>query len=278
MVAVLIALAASATWGVSDFFGGFFSRRWPALSVLLVVEAAGLLAAATIVVLSGDAFPDTRHALMAVAAGLAGGTGLALFYTGLAIGTMSIVAPISATGAVVPVVVGLATGDELTALIGAGLAFALVGVVLAGREDEDGGGATRGVVLLALGSALGFGTFFTCIDVAADASTGWALLLGRLPPIPIVALLVRRQGLAMPSGTDLKRLLAVAQLDCIATALYALAITRGALSIVAVVGSLYPVTTVLLARVLVGERLRAVQATGVVLAFAGVALVSLGSA
>lgn len=283
MLAVLVALAASAAWGVSDFFGGLFSRRIPMMSVLLVIEAAGLLTAVTIVVAVGDPLPDTRHVLLAFAAGLAGVTGLALFYSALAVGTMSVVAPISATGAVVPVVVGLATGDPVSVALGLGLALVLCGVALAGRERDDPGqarapGAGRRAVLLALGGALGLGTFFVIYDVAADASVAWAILLSRLPAIPVIALIVRARGLAVPRGADLRRLSGVAQLDCLATALYAVAITRGALSVVAVVGSMYPVVTVLLARSMLGERLRTVQAVGVVTALLGVALVATGSA
>jgi drug/metabolite transporter (DMT)-like permease len=281
VVAVLLSLIASAAWGTADFCGGFFSRRWPPMSVLLVIEAGGLITATTIVVLAGDPFPDARHALTGVAAGVAGVTGLALFYRALSIGTMSIIAPISATGAAVPVAVGVATGDDLTALIVAGLVLAFLGVVLAGREAAPGTPAaagTRLVVGLSLASALGFGLFFTFYDVAADASSAWAILLSRLPAVPVVALVVRRRGLSVPRGTDLRRLVVVAQLDCAATSLYAVAITRGALSVVAVVGSLYPVMTVLLARVVLRERVRRVQAVGVVVAFVGVALVSLGSA
>lgn len=280
---MLVALAASAAWGVSDFCGGLFSRRVPMMSVLLIIEAAGLVTAVTIVALVGDPLPDTRHVLLAFGAGLAGVTGLGLFYSALAVGTMSIVAPISATGAVVPVVVGIATGDAVSVAIGLGLVLVLGGVALAGREADDPGharatGSGRRAVALALAGALGFGTFFVIYDVAADASVAWAILLSRLPAVPVIALIVRARGLAVPRGADLRRLAGVAQLDCLATALYAVAITRGALSVVAVVGSMYPVATVLLARTVLGERLRTVQAVGVFTALLGVALVSAGSA
>ncbi|MCW3038691.1 MAG: family transporter [Solirubrobacterales bacterium] len=285
VLAVLLSLTASVAWGLADFCGGLFSRRWPAMSVLLIVEAGGLIAAGTIVLAARDPFPDLEHTLYAVLAGLAGVSALALFYTALSIGTMSIVAPLSATGATVPVVVGVAGGDRLTALIVVGLVLAMAGVMLAGREAEADGAAsaadrahTRRVILLSLGAALGFGTFFVFYDTAADASLGWAILLSRVPAIPVVALIVWRRGLPVPRGTDLLRLIGVAQLDCVATSLYAVAITRGALSVVAVVGSLYPVATVVLARVVLRERLRRVQAAGVVIALLGVALISLGSA
>ncbi|MCW2957991.1 MAG: family transporter [Solirubrobacterales bacterium] len=276
-----LSLIASAAWGLSDFFGGLFSRRLPMPSVLFVIEVGGLLTAGTVLLVSGDAFPDLRHTLTALAAGLAGITGLALFYTALSVGTMSIVAPLSATGAIVPVAVGVATGDRLTALIVAGLSLTLVGIALAGREADDPARDRRDdrkAIALSLAAALCFGTFFVAYDTAADASLGWAIVLARLPAIPLVGLVVWRRRLQLPRGRDLIRLLGAAQLDCIATSLYAVAITRGALSIVAVVGSLYPVTTVLLARLVLGERLQRIQAVGVTAALVGVALISLGSA
>jgi drug/metabolite transporter (DMT)-like permease len=281
VLAVVLSLVASAAWGFSDFFGGLFSRRLPMPSVLLVIEVGGLLTAGTVLLVSGDAFPDTRHALTALVAGLVGITGLAVFFTALSVGTMSIVAPLSATGAIVPVAVGVATGDRLTAVIVTGLVLTLLGIVLAGREaddpDRDRAG-DRKAIALSLVAALCFGTFFVAYDSAADGSLAWAIVLARLPAIPLVGLVVWRRRLELPRGQDLVRLVGAAQLDCIATSLYAVAITRGALSVVAVVGSLYPVTTVLLARFVLGERLQRVQAAGVTAALFGVALISLGSA
>lgn len=281
MVAVLLSLVASAAWGFSDFFGGFFSRRMPMPSVLFVIEVGGLLTAGTILIVSGDAFPDGQHALIALVAGLLGITGLGIFFHALTLGTMSIVAPISATGAIVPVAVGVATGDRLTAIIVAGLVLTLVGIALAGREAEDPERRAvddRKAIGLAIVAALCFGTFFVAYDSAADASVPWAIILARLPAIPLVGLIVWRRRMPLPRGQDLLRLMGAAQLDCMATSLYAAAVTQGALSVVAVIGSLYPVTTVLLARFVLGERLQRMQAAGVTVALVGVALVSLGSA
>ena len=190
---------------------------------------------------------------------------------------MSIVAPISATGAVLPVIVGVATGDDITALLGVGLALTLVGVVLASRE-EDAGHASRQSIVLALAAALGFGTFFVVYDAAADQSVLWAVLVARLVAVPLVGGLVLAQRERLPRGRDLAVLCGAGCLDLAATGLYALANREGALSVVAVVGSLYPVATVLLAQAVLNERVRPAQAAGVVLAFAGVATVSLASA
>ncbi len=250
-------------------------------SVLLVVEVSGLLTAGTILLIAGDQFPDGRHTAIALVAGTFGVLGLGLFYVALSIGSMSIVAPLSATGAIVPVAVGVATGDRLTALIVTGLVLTLMGIALAGREAEESGRDTaddRKAILLALAAALCFGTFFVAYDAAADASVPWAIMLARLPAIPLVGAIVWHRRLALPRGKDLVRLAGAGQLDCTATALYAVAVTKGALSIVAVVGSLYPVATVILARIVLGERLQRIQAIGVTAALLGVALVSVGSA
>jgi drug/metabolite transporter (DMT)-like permease len=211
-----------------------------------------------------------------VLAGAAGISALGAFYRALAIGTMSIVAPISATGAVLPVVVGVATGDKVTALLGAGMALTLVGVVLASRE-EDAGRASRQSIALALAAALGFGTFFVVYDAAADGSVLWAVLIARLVAVPFVGGLVLARRQRLPVRRDLAVLCVAGTLDLAATGLYALANREGALSVVSVVGSLYPVATVLLAQAVLSERVRASQGAGVLLAFAGVALVSLAS-
>lgn len=280
MLAVALSLAAAACWGVADFGGGLFSRRHAVPAVLLVIETGGLISAVVLVAAFAHGLPDGKTVGLSLLAGTAGMAGLGLFYRALAIGEMSVIAPISSTGAVVPVVFGLLTGDTLTTVIATGLAIAFVGVVLAGQESTHGEGAGKRVAGLphALGAAAGFGAFFVLYKGATDHSTVWPVLLIRLPAVPIVGALVYQRGLALPRGRDLHRLLALGQVDAVSGGFYAMAVTRGALSVVAVVGSLYPVITVLLARVVLGERLRRVQLVGVVAAFTGVALVSAGSA
>lgn len=280
MLAVALSLAAAACWGVADFGGGLFSRRFAVPGVLLIIEAGGLVSALTIVALFAHSWPDGKTVLFGLLAGTSGMLGLALFYRGLAIGEMSVIAPISSTGAAVPVVFGLLTGDTLTTVIATGLAVAFAGIVLSGQEAAEGSARRTSIEGLphALGAALGFGAFFVLYKSATDHSTVWPVLLIRLPAVPAMGALVYRQKIALPSGTDLRRLFALGQVDAVSGGFYAMAVTRGALSVVAVVGSLYPVITVLLARVILRERLRRVQLIGVVAAFTGVALISAGSA
>jgi drug/metabolite transporter (DMT)-like permease len=280
LLAIALALAASACWGTADFVGGIFSRRMSALVVLLTIEVSGLVVVALIVAATAEPLPAGRDLVLAALAGTAGITALGTFYRALAVGTMSIVAPISATGAILPVIVGVATGDDVTVLLGLGLALTLAGVVLASREEGEGGTshASRQGIVLALAAAVGFGAFFVLFDSATDDSLLWPVLVSRLVAVPLVGGLVLVRRPSLPRGRDLAVLCAAGLLDLCAMGLIALANREGALSVVSVIASLYPVMTVLLAQAVLSERIRASQAAGVVLAFAGVATVSLASA
>jgi drug/metabolite transporter (DMT)-like permease len=279
MVAIALALAASCCWGIADFTGGLKSRHLPVPLVLLVVEGTGALAVALVIAVTQEPLPGTRAVVFSLLAGIAGITALGGFYRALAIGTMSIVAPISATGVALPVIVGVATGDRLSTVVSAGLVMTVAGVILASREQhEDAGRAATGrlSIGLALLAAVGFGTYFTLADVAADGSVLWLLLLSRIVVLPAMAAAVLVARPPMPRRGDLVTLAGAGLLDVSATGLYGVATTKGALSIVSVVGALYPVATVLLARMVLSERLRPIQAAGVAAAFAGVALIVAG--
>jgi len=261
---------------VADFVAGLASRRVSALLVLLGQQAVGAVIAAAAVVVLGEALPAGDGVVLSLLAGVAGAAALGCFYRALAVGTMSVVAPISASGAALPVVVGLATGDDPGALGVAGLLITLVGVVLASRETGEGD-ASRQSIGLALLAAVGFGTFFLLSDGAAEASVPWFVLLARIAALSLLLPLVLRprEGRDLRLGRrDLGTIAAIGAFDLAATALYGLAQNEGLLSIVSVVGSLYPVMTVLLAWTILSERLRGVQAAGVVLAFIGVGLVA----
>lgn len=280
MLAFALGLGSSLCWGLADFLGGLQSRRHPLAAVMLVSQAAGLAGIAVLVVALGQDAPAFRHLLPAALAGAAGAIALAAFYRALAIGTMSIVAPISATGAALPVVVGVAGGERPGALQLAGMAAAVVGVVLASREEDEQGRTPENArlsVALALFAALGFGTFFVAMDAAADADVGWAMLVARCASVGLLllaaAVLRPRLGVGV---TALAPLVAVGVLDATANGLYAWGTTKGLLSVVAVLGALYPVTTVLLARGLLRERVRRIQELGIVAALAGVVLIAAG--
>ncbi|PZR65661.1 MAG: EamA/RhaT family transporter [Solirubrobacterales bacterium] len=262
--------------------------------VLVISQLAGFTVALAVVLVSHRAPPAAHYLIIAAAGGVAGLVGLGAFYHALAVGTMSIVAPISATGAAVPVIVGLATGEHPGTVRLVGILTAVAGVVLASREAGPGEaevgatgpgeaevGATRDrsrhQVPLALAAALGFGAFFVAMDRAAHGDVLWALLAARGADVPLLV------GLALLTGTAISGrpralvpLIAVGLLDVGANALYAWATTLGLLSVVAVLGSLYPVATVLLARGVLGERVRRVQELGIATVLAGVALIAAG--
>jgi len=247
--------------------------------VLLVQQAAGAAIATAVILAAGEGAPNDRAIVFSVLAGIAGAIALGAFYRALAVGTMSIVAPISASGVTLPVAVGIAGGDRPSALQAAGLAVTVLGVLLASREVHEGEapeGARRSIGL-ALIAAVGFGAYFSLSDQAADESVLWLVLIARIAAIAVLTpiVLAARTSLRL-SPRDGRALVFVGAVDLAATGLYGLANTEGLLSIVAVVGALYPVATVLLARFVLHERLRGAQTAGVVLAFTGVAAVAAG--
>jgi drug/metabolite transporter (DMT)-like permease len=279
MTGPILALAASLSWGVGDFLAGLRSRKLQVLTVLVVSQAAGLTALGALVAVRGEGPPAARYLLYAVLAGIAGAVGLAALYRGLAVGSMSVVAPISATAAVIPVVAGLVTGERPSAAQGAGIGLALAGVVLASRERSSDGGGRRVAegVGLALVAAVSFGLLLVALGAASDADASWATFAMRSTSFTLLAAtaLVVRPSFSL-GRDDLAVLALIGVLDAAGNALFALATTEGLLSVVAVLAQLYPVVTVLLARVILGERISRPQQVGVVGAFAGIALITAG--
>jgi drug/metabolite transporter (DMT)-like permease len=223
--------------------------------------------------------PGAESLVYAGVAGSAGVAGLAAFYRGLAVGAMAVVAPIASLGAVLPVVVGLATGDRPGAVQVAGIALALAGVALAAREEApEGGGARLATgVGLAFAAALGIGIFLVAMDTAGDADVLWALVVARLASVALlaVAAAAARPDLSA-ARPDLGTIAAIGVLDMGANGLFALAATEGLVSVVAVLSSLYPVVTILLARSLLGERVRPAQGLGMALVLVGVVAIAGG--
>lgn len=280
MLAVSLALAASLCWGFADFGGGFFSRRISALAVVLVLETGGLLGALVVLAVTREAPPDLRSLGLAALGGAVGTCGLVCFFRGMALGAMSVVAPVFASGsALIPVVVGLATGDAITVVVGAGLGLAVLGILLASLEGEKEAEHSRQAAKafgLALLGACGAAVYVVCSDVASDGSVLWTLVVARVAAIPCVALGVRVSRTPLPVRRDALRVGVVGLVDLAATACFALATTKGALAVVAVLGAMYPVVTAGLARGVLGERVRRVQLAGVAFALLGVALVAAG--
>lgn len=281
LLAVTYALAASLSWGVADFGAGLKTRTLPLLVVVAWMQVLGLLLAGAYVLASAAPAPSGGQAAASLAAGAAGVVGLAAFYRALATGTMSVVAPIAATGVVLPVVVGVLGGDDLSALQACGLVAATAGVLAASRQPPTHDGAARRAqmqsIVLALVAAVCFGSYFVGSHIGVRGGLAWLLLLSHgaacLVVLAVALWLGRRP--AAPRGEWLP-LVAIGLLDFAATVLYGLANRAGLLSVVAVVGSLYPVATVVLARIALHERVDRVQAAGIGLALAGVALIGGG--
>src|SRR3954470_7380364 len=191
MVAIALGLAASLSWGVADFFGGIQARRMAVVAVVLGSQLAGLVLAAVVVAIRGEAPPGGDFVIYAALSSIGGILGLTAFYKALSIGAMGVVAPLSSTAAVIPVVVGIGTGDQLSAVQGLGIAVAIAGVLLASREASDEAQTSRAVSAgagLALMSAVGFGCFFLAIDRASDQDVLWAVCVNRTVSVSLLGL------------------------------------------------------------------------------------------
>jgi len=346
MIAAVLALAASLVWGTSDFAAGYMGRRTTVWGVVLLTQIAGLTATAVVVLVLGHPFPPAAGWVPGMLAGLSGLVAVVSFYTALSIGVMSLVASISSTGIMVPVLVGLVRGERPSLIQYAGMALAVCGVVLASREprrntltgpqgDEDdvivatgpagalvaphhelppedgpaaelsptcGGSlaarpaaavptatrpsrlraaifrprsATTLSFVLALVAAVAIGASYVGMDAAADYDSYWGVFLMRATSSPLVLLtfLIVRPTLGV-SPRHVLPILLVGIGDTTANTLFAVASTHGYLSVVSVLGYLYPVVTVLLAHIVLHERLAPVQRVAAGAALAGAIMVA----
>ena len=261
-MSVLLALAASLTWGFADFGAGVGARKFPVFVVAATAQCAGLVVAATVVLATGASIPSRTQLAWAALAGIAG-----------------IVGPITATASLVPLAFGLARGERPSTLQDLGVALAVAGVVAASLEHApERAGKRFGMgVGLALLAALSFGWSLVGLGRAAPGGAAFAVLAMRLVAVPLVlAVVVASKARGPGSSRGWVLLLGVGFADTSATLLYGFASTRGLLSVVAVLSSLYPIVIVVLARVLLSERIARPQLVGVAVALAGVALVSAG--
>jgi drug/metabolite transporter (DMT)-like permease len=340
MLGIALALGASLCWGSGDFLGGFSTRRASLWAVIIGSQAVGLAGAALVTLGTGHAWPGFAAVWPVVLGGVASVVAISCFYKALAIGTMSIVAPISATNALIPFAVGIAAGERPATVQLAGVALAAVGVILVAVEPARRGetvgvaalpnepavepaeaetlfrrepvpavagaapgvtmsapatglpvaavapggvaarpsrGAQRRAIGLALLAAVCMGLVLIGYDATARHDPLWAMLAGRMSSAAIFAavfLLLRPRVKVERSAVPF--IVAVGLLDTGANGLFALATTEGYLSIVAVLGSLYPVVTVLLAFGVLRERIAPHQFAGAAATLAGVALIAAG--
>lgn len=287
-MAATLALLSALVYGAGDFAGGMASRRLPAVAVAWRTNVLGLVGLTLLALAMGADDVQGRDLAFGAGGGLAGAVGILLLYRGLAEGTMSVVAPITAVlSAVVPVGFGIVGGERPGALALAGIPVALVAIVLLARDPDASGPAEAlapSVLAMAIGSGAGFGIFFVCLDAAGDDSGMWPLVSGRLVSsamftVAVAVVAANRLGdggvRAAPRGT-VGLLVACGLCDAGANALFLAATHEGLLSVVAVLGSLYPASTVLLATLFAHERLARSQLVGVVLALAGAAAITTG--
>ena len=286
---IFLGLAAAVLYGSGDFLGGMATRKLPVLPVLLLADAAGLIVALVVAVMSPGTIALAGLA-WGISAGLIGGVGLIIFYIGLATGPMSVVAPVAGlVSTVLPVGAALVGGERPGVGVYAGAVLCLVAIVMtssagdgssavgaAGRTSRPGRGRA---IAYGVASGAAFGLFFLLIRNAGESGEFWPVAAGRIGELAVVliAAAVLRWSLS-PGGAGGRLLLAAAgagAIDVVANICYVAATRTGAFGLAVVLASLYPGFTVLLARVVLGERLRWVQRAGLALAAIGILLVTL---
>jgi drug/metabolite transporter (DMT)-like permease len=242
--------------------------------VLFVAQVAGLLAIGIAVTVRGKG-PAGAEVLLAIPASLSGTLGLFAFYRGMAVGAMSIVAPIAGVSAAVPVAVGLATGDRPSTGQIIGIVLALVGVALASREHQDGRTRVAAGTGLALLAAIGFGGYFVPMHYAGRADFWWASLIFRATSFALIALaVVVTRARVRLSRSDVVFVALIGIGDTLGNFLYAAASGHGLVSVTSVLASLYPIVTIVLARAVLNERVDRSQQAGIAATLAGVVLIS----
>jgi drug/metabolite transporter (DMT)-like permease len=298
-MAVVLSLLAAVVYGTADFGGGLASRRAPAVQVALVSQVFGLVILVPLVV-TADGW-DGSAFLWGLGAGFFGGLAVTAFYRALAGGRMSVVAPVSAVTAVgIPVLWAVVAGDRPAPVQVAGIVVAFAAIVLVSQERAEapapvGEGPTphaahvdevgeerrrlspRAAVLLALLSGVLFAPLFLFYDQAGDGAVPWALVGARAASLPTLLVIAGATRTSLRPDRRLLPLLAgVGLFDMLANVLIVLAFRHGLLSVVAVISSLYPAMTVVLARVVLQEHLRRIQVAGLWSALAAIALISAG--
>jgi drug/metabolite transporter (DMT)-like permease len=274
LAAVIFGLASALTWGAGDFSGGLATKRVPVFGVLAIGHGVGLLLLIVLALVSGEPLPTATDLGWGLASGLAGAVGLASLYRALAIGHMGIVAPVSAVlTAALPALFGALTeGMPGVPKLG-GFGLALVGIWLVAGTGAAVG--TRDGLGLALLSGCGFGVFFILLHRAGENAIFWPLAAARIGSVGLVLpiALGRRQFL-LPDLRLLLTVLLAGVLDVTGNAFFVLAGQAGRLDVAAILSSLYPASTVLLAALLLGERIMRVQVIGIVVALAAIALIA----
>jgi drug/metabolite transporter (DMT)-like permease len=283
----LLALGSALFYGAADFTGGLTSRRAGAIPVVVISQFSGMLLLALLLPVLPSASPSRDDLLWGAAAGLTGGVGVALLYRALAIGTTAVVAPTTAVCAVaIPVLVAVVLGERPAPLAVAGIVLGITSIIVVSQQQaapgsEESHGAHRGRlppgVPTAFASGVAIGFFYLSLARSRPEAGMWPLLMARVVSVLLFATLAiaTRASFRMTKGV-VALVFTAGAIDMLANALYLLASRLGQLSVVVTLSSLYPASTVLLARIILRERLSTWQVTGVVCALAAVVLIVSG--
>ena len=277
-MATLLALISSLLWGSADFEAGRLSKKYPALVVLGISQIIGLFTGIIIIIVSGGwiapSISTASYFIPGVCAGITGYLGLLCLYAGLSTGRMGVVSPISALGAIIPLSYAIYNGDRLSLITTIGVVLALTGAFCA-SGPELGNGLPIKPLILAIGAMFGFGITLIFMSIGSETSSLMTMTTMRAATaVMTLSLFWKFRGIGAISPSLYPRFILVGVADFLANLLLGVACTKGLVSLAMVLGSLYPVATVVLAYKLLHERLHKVQYVGVALAVAGVAIIS----
>lgn len=277
-MATLLALVSGLLWGSADFEGGRLSKKYPAIAVLGITQIIGLLTGIIIVVFSqgwkAPSITTASYLLPGMCAGISGFLGLICLYTGLSTGRMGVVSPISALSAIIPLGYAIYKGDRLSTITAIGIALALLGAFCASGPEINNGLPIKPLIL-ALGAMLGFGVALVFMSIGSKTSALMTMTTMRATSVIFILLIaVRSRSIENFSKMETPKLIFIGSADFLANLLLGIACNKGLVSVAMVLGSLYPIFTVLMAYKFLHERLHKVQYVGVALAVAGVALIS----
>ena len=276
---MLFGLGSALAWGAGDFGGGLTSRRAPVFGVVFISQIVGMALALVLALVLGETWFDRSDLGWSVAGGIAGGIGITSLYRALSIGRMSVVAPVTAVlAALIPVGVGFVTEGLPSQVVLMGITIAIAAVVLVSRVEDEADGRSAGLGL-ALLAGVGFGLFGVCIGQLGDGHVFGPLTVVRATEaVMLLGVIVVTRSAWRPPRDLVLAIVAVGVLDMAGNGAYILAAQAGTLAVAAVLSSLYPVTTVVLATLVLHERITRTHAVGIVLAAIAVTMISIGSA
>jgi drug/metabolite transporter (DMT)-like permease len=273
-MASLLALLSAALWGSSDFEGGRISKRYPAISVLGATQLISLVFGTALVFAIGETQLTSKIFLAGAAAGLFGYLGLICLYAGLSTGRMGVVSPISSLSVLIPMSFALVGGESLSTWKAIGCALAILGGFLTSGPEFSQGVSLK-PLLLATGAAFGFGTALTFMAIGAEEAPILTMVCMRIATAFVtIAIAIKKRGFGGLGKENLPSLIFVGVADFAANAALGLAVHLGPVAISMVLGAMYPVFTVVLAFIILKERLHKAQYIGGIAAVAGVALIS----